>query len=637
MMEALRKTRTPEEIQAAWDGARGNSIDLFVYGTMMSPRHVKLLLNRDVESEPCTLLNFLKIVPPGAFFFIVRQHGAVVRGRLLKGLSPEEIARLDAFENEGSLYFRIPVVVRGSDGFRRRCQTYLGNVPALQHSFAKEIHFEDRYSQYIEQKIGQVLEEEMPPEASVSDSELARQALRELMSSETDTLLESHFDGDYICNYIMSQTFRETRPPVLAKLFENPSIRPYADHYMNFICRHIIFNQIASRVRSDFPDAVRVSRKYFRHGICILLSLMYCNMFRDEIEQLLREKRLDLADTARSYREYAEGAIQAAEEIYDRTIMSAKAGYLESNWYSTPTPLGAELEFSSLGSRAVYAETGEDPLFDGFYWFNDFDLQRRLWRLGGHIDSHRTITQGGLARHRGFLEYALGRFNIGADLSRPLFDCPWAMSLVINEAVKFCGLPPHSLHISMELPLRGGKAVVTDQRHEESDLVCLLLLAGDLHHDEEGILREWRIFNNELDTNSRNSLNFLDRKHHYSRANTDDSGTEVMEYKFLRLEPGEKDYSRIIAALKGYQLSSRGRPITIARKGQPELPEQTFMREWAAHPEPLEDAAINRFLAKTEHGMMQEFNSLSCDKRCKKQLENIYKTLKERNEYVKRG
>ena len=211
----LKKRRTPEEIQAAWDGAKGENIDLFVYGTMMSSRHVKLLLNRDVESEPCTLLNYLKIVPPGAFFFIVRQNGTMVRGRLLKNLSPDEIARLDSFENEGTLYFRVPVVIRNSEGQRRRCQTYVGNVPALQHSFAKEIHFEDRYSQYIERKIEQVLVEEIPPETSAESSLLARQALQELMSLETDSLLESHFDGDYICNYIMSQTFRDTRPTQL--------------------------------------------------------------------------------------------------------------------------------------------------------------------------------------------------------------------------------------------------------------------------------------------------------------------------------------------------------------------------------------------------------------------------------------
>lgn len=636
MSVPVRKSRSPEEIRAAWNGAGGENIDLFVYGTMMSSRHVKLLLNRDVESEPATLLNYMKIVPPGAFFFIVRQNGAIVRGRLLKDLSPEEIARLDAFENEGKLYFRIPVVIRNSDGFRRRCHTYIGNVPALQHSFAKEIHFEDRYSQYIERKIEQVLEEEVPQEASSGNS-LARNALKELMSSQTDSLLESHFDGDYICNYIMSQTFRETRPPQLDALFENPAVRPYADHYMEFICRHIIFNQIADRVRKDFPDAVRVSRKYFRHGISILLSFMYCNMFREEIGRLLAEKGLDRAWKDRSYRQYAEFCILVSEQIYDPAKMKSKVEYLESNWYSTPTPLGAELEFSPLGVRAVYAEAGEDPLFDGFYWFNDFDLQRRMWRLGGHVDAHRTIVQGGFARYRGFLEYALGRFNIGADLSRPLFDCPWAMSMIINEAVRFCGIPPHSLHISMELPRIGGRPVATENRHEDPDLVCLLLLGGDLHHDENGQLREWRIFNNELDTNSRNSLNFLDRKHHYTRANDEDPGTEVMEYKYLRLYPGERDYARIIAALKGYQLAAAGRPITIARAGQPELPEQTFMREWAKHPQALSDAEINRFVSKVERGMQKEFNTVSCNKRNKKILENIYTALKERNGYVAKG
>lgn len=633
----VKKNRTPEEIQAAWDGARGENIDLFVYGTMMSARHVKLLLNRDVESEPCTLYNYLKIVPPGAFFFIVRQNGTMVRGRLLKNLSPEEIARLDAFENEGTLYFRIPVVIRNSDGHRRRCQTYVGNVPALQRSFAKEIHFEDRYSQYIERKIEQVLEEEVSQETTEKDNQLARQALQELMSLETDSLLESHFDGDYICNYIMSQTFRETRPPQLGKLFENPSIRPYADHYMEFICRHIIFNQIASRVRKDFPDAVRVSRKYFRHGISILLSLMYCNRFRDQIGRLLQEKQLDQAVPGRNYREYAEGAILIAQKIYDKSIMRAKASFLESNWYSTPTPLGAELEFSPLGVRAVYADVGEEPLFDGFYWFNDFDLQRRLWRLGGHIDAHRTITPGGQARYRGFLEYALGRFNIGADLSRPLFDCPWAMSMVINEAVKFCGIPPHSLHISMEMPRRAGHTIITENRHKESDLVCLLLLGGDLHHDEEGHLREWRIFNNELDTNSRNSLNFLDRKHHYSRANDEDSGSDVMEYKYLRLHPANHDYAPVITALKGYQFASCGRPITIARQGQPELPEQTFMREWAKNPQSLTENEINSFVAKIEQGFRLEFDSVSFNKHSKKQLDNICSILKERNRYIAKG
>ncbi len=636
MTAEKKHRRSREATLEAWNGSRGDERDLFVYGTMLSDKHVQLLLNRSVESEPAMLHNYMRIVPPGAFFFIVRQNGAQVRGKLLRHLTQDELARLDSFEDEGKLYFRRPVVVRGADGLRRRCETYIGNVPSLQRAFAKEIHFEDRYSQYLERKIDQLLAESGVDPDNPADTELNRRALRELLGSEIDSVIESNFDGDYVCNYVMSQTFTEARPPKLSALFTHPSIRPYADNYMNLVCRHIIFNQFADRARNDFHDAVRVAHKYYRHGISILLAFMYCSYLRPKIEKLMAEKQLDRAVEGRTYREYATGCISLADSLYDRAAMASCVDYVESNWYSTPTPLGAELEFSELGSRAVYADPGEDALYDSFYWFSDFDLQRRLWRLGGHIDSHRPIV-GGNIRQRGFLEYALGRFSIGSDLSRPLFDCPWGMSMVINEAVEFLGIPPHSLHISMELPRIGGRSVITDTPHKEPDLVCLLLLGGDLRHDENGVLREWRIFNRELDTNASNSLNFLDRKFHYCRSGDDDSRSEVMEYKFPRLHAERTDYTRLIAALKDYQLETCARPITIPRLGKQELHEQIFMRCWAAHPQTLADTEINAFVSKVEHGMYREYNYNSCDKRRKKELENIYTTLVEKNEYVSKG
>jgi len=151
-----------------------------------------------VESVPATLKNYIRVVPPGAFYFVVKQHGAHTEGRLLKALSKEELARLDAFEDEGNLYFRKVVVVRLEDGSRRRCMTYVGNIPALQKSFAKDVMFEDRYSLYLNRKIDSILEKIEPDRHMIT-----RRALRELMGSEVDTLIESHFDGDYICNYVM--------------------------------------------------------------------------------------------------------------------------------------------------------------------------------------------------------------------------------------------------------------------------------------------------------------------------------------------------------------------------------------------------------------------------------------------------
>lgn len=628
-----RPRRSAEEIIQAASSTHDGDTDLFVYGTLLSDKHVKLILGRRVETEPAVLNNYMRVVPPGAFFFIVRQQGAQVRGRVLKNLTPEEIALLDAFEDEKRLYYRRRVVVRNPAGQRRRADTYIGNLPALQKSFGKEILFEDRYNLYLERKISHTLEDIAPHE----EPEIARRAVQELMGSEIDQLIQSHFDGDYVCNYLMLQAFNGARPPDLDKVFRNCEIKPYADSYMELVCKHIIFNQFAEKIRHEFHDAVRVSHKYFRHGVSILLAFLYYNSNKRKIKKRMRRMQLDAAVPGRPYREYAALCITIADEIYDHVKMKDIVEYVGLNWNSTPTPLGAELEFSWLGSRAVYAEPGEDYHFDSFNWFNDFDLRRRMWRLGGHVDAHRPLTGGTTLRSRGFLEYALGRFNIIGDLSRPLFDCPWAMSMVINEAVKFLEMPTHSLHISMELLKINGRPAIADRPHRESDLVCLLLLGGDLRRDENGILREWRIFNNELDTNGARALNFSDRKHHYTRSGDETSASDVMEYKFLRLKSTETDYTKIIVALKDYQLETCARPITIPRGGQQELPEQTFLRSWAAHPQSLSLRDIDSFVATVERGMCKEHKTLRLDKRKTAILENLTETLTERNRSVAQG
>ncbi len=614
-------------VSDAFHSADGELVDLFVYGTLLSDRHVKLLIGRQVETESAQLYHFMRVVPPGAFYFIVKQHGAITQGRILKHLTRQELAKVDAFEDEGSLYYRKQVIVRTADGSRRRCLTYVGNIPALQKSFGRDILFEDRYSLYLDKKIDTILEKIEP-----ARHEVTRRALRELLGAEVDSLIESHFDGNYICNYIMVQSLSDAKPPLLVNVVSNPAIRPYADNYIKFACKHIIFNQFADMIRRRFPDSVRLSRKYYRHGLSILLAFMYYNRKKTEIEQLMSAYSLDHLIPGRLYRDYAIQCIKLVEQIYSDAEMLELIDYVDSNWYSSPTPLGAELEFSHLGVHAVDAQPGDDPVFDGFYWFDDFDLQRRTWRVGGHVDSHRNITPG-MKRHRGFFEYALGRFNIVGDLSRPLFDCPWGMSRLINEAVQFLGeIPPHSLHISMELPERAKS--MTMRQHKESDLACLLLLGGDIRKDESGHLREWRIFNNELDTNRMRSLNFSDRKEHYSRPEHE-GASDVIEYKYIRLHPVETDYRSLIVALKGYQAASHGRPITIQRQGAGELPEQVFLREWAANPEPLSSSEIESFLSTVEAGLKVEHNSLQLDRRRRSAMEKLHLLLQMKNYELK--
>ena len=621
---------TPEEIEDirnSFHNVRSDRIDLFVYGTLMSDEHVKLLLNHSVKSEEAVLHNYMRVVPPGAFYFTVKQFGAVTNGRLLKDLSPEDIEKIDAFEDEGSLYFRKVVVCRVGEK-RRRCMTYIGNIAALQKAFAKDILFEDRYSLYLEKKIDQLLETIEPDR-----QEITRRGFRELMGSAVDSLIASQFDGNYICTYIMVQAFKDARPPDLDDVFADEALRPYGDHYMKFACKHIVFNQLVDKIRHDFHNAVRLSQKYFRHGLAILLAFMYYNRHAEKIESLLREKALDKFVPGRSYIDYAVLCVALADQVYCREDMKLICDEVASNWYSTPTPLGAELEFSYLGVRAVNSEPGEDPYFDSFYYFNDFDLQRRTWRMGGHVDAHRDIYAGS-DRSRGFFEYAFGRFNIVGDLSRPLFDCPWGMSKLINEAVKFLDIPPHSLHISMELS--GRQSQITAEPHNENFLACLLMLGGDVRKDEEGILREMRIYNKELDTNMRDSLNFSSRKYHYSREEqTQEDAAEVMEYKFLRLHKEETDYTGIITALKGYQFATHARPLSIPSQNGEELPEQLFMRKWASSPVAVSDQEIGRFLEKVEEGLCEELQVSEMDSRRRELLERIGRKLQKVNAFIR--
>jgi hypothetical protein len=204
------------------------------------------------------------------------------------------------------------------------------------------------------------------------------------------------------------------------------------------------------------------------------------------------------------------------------------------------------------------------------------------------------------------------------------------MSLLINEAVKFLDIKPHSLHISMELG--GHHRHITDKKHKESDLVCLLLLGGDIRKDESGKVREWRIYNNELDTNFQKSLNFSDRKFHFPKADIPlDEAADVMEYKFMRLHQHDFDYETIIYALKGYQLHTHVRPLNIQENQDKELPEQIFLKKWAENPQPVSEDEINKFVDKVIMGLMEEIGTLKIKSYIIRIAEKLKNTLIEKN------
>jgi len=623
-----RHIHTSEQLARAFYAAKGRTVDLFVYGTLTNDHYVQLLLNRKVTADTAHLFHYMRMTPSWSFPFVVKHRGAVTEGKILRDITVEELKILDAFEDEGRLYSRRSVVARSND-LRQRCQTYLGNITEINKNISSDIKFEDKFSLYVEKKIDSIMSN-----VQTNRPGLDRRVLHELMGSAVDTIIQSHFDGNYICGHIMIQALEESAPPKLIETLKNKELLPYAGNYMRLACQHIVFNQFVSKITHEHPDALRVSHEYYQHGIAILLAFMHYNRNALRINELFKENKLDEIVEGRGYRDYAKYSIDIADEIYDSLDMEILIDHINDNWHSTPTPLGAELEFSNLGSNSIYAKPGDDDVYDGFQWFWDFDMFQRTWRLGGHVDSHRQISIG-QKRHRGFLEYAFGRYQILGDLSRPLFDCPWAMSLLINETVKFLDIAPHSLHISMEL--KGEHKNITEKPHENSDLVCLLLLGGNIRRSDDNKLREWRVFNNELDTNFQKSIHFSDRKYHFSKFNLQiEDAADVVEYKFIRLHKYEFDYETLIYALKGYQLHTHVRPINTKKKGVMELPEQTFMREWAKNPTPLEDKHIFQFVEKVSKGLTEEVGLKKPKPYITRICKKLHKTLVKRNNYLKK-
>ena len=105
----------------------------------------------------------------------------------------------------------------------------------------------------------------------------------------------------------------------------------------------------------------------------------------------------------------------------------------------------------------------------------------------------------------------------------------------------------------------------------------------------------------------------------------------------MRLHAEETDYSNVIIALKGYQFGTHARPLSIPPKGCAELPEQTFLRSWAANPQPLRRAEIYSFLDTVERGIMEEHQCTGLGKRRRAAMENIAFTLFEKNAWIERN
>jgi len=99
---------------------------LFVYGTLTDPERVTALTGKQFERIDATLSGFERVNSPLGYPFILPRPGAIVQGVLLLNVDPASLVQLDAYEAEGDLYRRQPVVVEVADR-RVNAMTYVGH------------------------------------------------------------------------------------------------------------------------------------------------------------------------------------------------------------------------------------------------------------------------------------------------------------------------------------------------------------------------------------------------------------------------------------------------------------------------------------------------------------------------------
>jgi gamma-glutamylcyclotransferase (GGCT)/AIG2-like uncharacterized protein YtfP len=91
---------------------------LFTYGSLMYPQVWSRVMQRLHASRPATLAGYSRRQLPGEVHPAMIPSGpdSTIEGVLYADLTPDELARLDRFEDEGIDYKRISVTVETASG-----------------------------------------------------------------------------------------------------------------------------------------------------------------------------------------------------------------------------------------------------------------------------------------------------------------------------------------------------------------------------------------------------------------------------------------------------------------------------------------------------------------------------------------
>ncbi|MHC5060621.1 MAG: gamma-glutamylcyclotransferase family protein [Planctomycetota bacterium] len=601
--------------------------NLFIYGSLRDPYIFKSVCDRKFTLRPshadpevllaelALLHGYRRISPDNVYFYAVHDETAKIEGFIIYDVPAWAMAEIDKYE--GKLYERETVSVHTALG-PVEAQAYLASHKSMKKRFGDRFHVNLIQELWLRKRIEKFFRKHTRPGEESLDADIERRARRELVATTERDLVMTHLGQDAVSDFYLEHEL--DRPcPSIKYLRNEPEAAPFVENYIALVVKQVILNQFEHNIQSKYRfklDRLLVSQRYFTRSIGLLVALRMINTSEQPVDLILARclETMPPNDGQYDLLDYVKYAISAADNAFDGRVAQSELERVRANRQPGLMPLGAELELSNLGFKAV-ADSAEnvDRVFDGFKYFQDFKLDVLSWKLGGYIDDHKGSVE---FRRRGFLELAPGRLNVAGELSKPATADPWLLNQLIREITIFYPVKPHSLHLSFQMR----KRQISEQKTLPLSFIkCLLVLGGGTEEEPTGRLWVSRMAHDEIaQTTYGEELVFSRLSKRKSHLLGDDVGekspthatTYVQQYKFIRLEE-RANYEPLIMALKGLQLAYNPADyLTAAQLSSSKRFRRQYeqLKEWSANPTEISRRTRGRFLQAIQKGLMTENN-----------------------------
>jgi gamma-glutamylcyclotransferase (GGCT)/AIG2-like uncharacterized protein YtfP len=602
-------------------------LNLFVYGSLRDSRifesvcglkFTRKASKLDAETlfaEPALLPHHRSVSPDNVYYYAIAAPASRIEGLVIRDVPARAMAEIDRYE--GKRYDREIVRVNTASG-PVDAQAYLVSHDSMKKHFGDRFHVNLIHELWLRKRIEKFIKRHIRPGERTVDAESERRADRELLATTERDLVMTHYRMDAVSDYYLEHELDRPRPSI-RHLYDDPQARPLIKNYLPLVVRQVLLNQLDEHVQSEYRfeiEHLRTSERYFNRSISLLVALRMINTNRETLDLIVNKCLQTMPYEKNDLIDYVKYAVRAAKSMFDARVAEANLDRIRSNLHPGLVPLGMEMELSNLGAAAVEPrrsiQKAFDPVYDGFKYFYDFQLDVLCWKLGGYIDDHTGDTD--LGRRSGFLELAPGRLNIAGELSRPATADPWVLNQLIHEIANFYDVRPHSLHLSMQLR----KRQLDKQKMLPLGFVkCLLALGGGPERKSTGRLWVSRMGRDEIKQYQLGEELVFARtsKRRWYLGGDDIANkppaqaiTHVQQYKFIRLDKNT-NYEPLILCLKGLQLAYNPADYLTADqlRTNPALREQyEELKAWAVEPTEISRQTIDRFIKMVQTGLMNE-------------------------------